>query len=112
MNPCAVTTGFFVLGRCGRRSVAACRCGRPMCAEHAGPQGLCPECEGAQNYGDPYHPGWAQGFRRLFYRQSSQRYGDTGWYDGFDTYDRGSFDVGGDVDYGDGGGDGNDWVDS
>ena len=37
MTPCAVTTGFFVLRRCGRPAVAACpSCGRPICAQHVG----------------------------------------------------------------------------
>jgi hypothetical protein len=117
MNPCAATTGFFVLGRCGGPSVTVCRCGRPVCAEHVDAQGLCPECSGAQGYADPYQPGWAQGFRRSYYQSSPSVYSDSGMYNTFDTYDRGGFDqgndfeVGGDVDGGSGD-DGNDWVDS
>jgi hypothetical protein len=122
VNPCAVTTGFFLLGRCGRPSVTVCRCGRPVCAEHVDPQGLCPECATAQAYADPFHPGWARGYRRRYYEQSSGQYSDPLWYSHFDSYDRGQFDaddgfdIGGDT--GDDGGfdvggdDGNDWVDS
>ncbi|MDN3359810.1 hypothetical protein [Actinomadura sp. DC4] len=114
MNPCGATTGFFVLGRCGRQSVTVCRCGRALCAEHVDPQGLCPECSGAQGYGDPYRPGWARAFRRSYWRRSSDYYHDSDQYYSYDTYDRGGFDpgdgfdIGGDVgDSGDGG-----WTDS
>lgn len=96
---CAVTTGFFVLGRCGRAAAASCpRCGRPVCGDHAGPDGLCPECAAAQGYGtqDPHHPSWAGGYRRHYYRHSSQAYGDTSWYSSFDQYDRGAFNPGDD----------------
>jgi hypothetical protein len=118
LNPCAVTTGFFVLGRCGRPSVTACGCGRPVCAEHVDPQGRCPECAAAQAYADPFHPGWARGHRRRYYEQSSGQYGDPIWYSRFDSYDRGQFDD--DLDIGGysgdgfdvGGDDGEDWVDS
>lgn len=118
MNPCAVTTGFFVLGRCGRPSVTVCRCGRSVCARHVDPQGQCPECAAAQAYADPFHPGWARGYRRRYYQQSSGMYNDAVWYSRFDSYDRGQFDAGDGVDVGgyDGDGfdgdDGNDWVDS
>lgn len=115
MNPCGATTGFFVLGRCGRGSVTVCRCGRALCAEHVDAQGLCPECSGAQGYGDPYRPGWARGFRRSYYRRSSADYGDPGFYTGYDSYDRGGFDQGDDFDIGgDTGGDPGDggWTDS
>ncbi|GAA4603703.1 hypothetical protein GCM10023195_12330 [Actinoallomurus liliacearum] len=118
MNPCAVTTGFFVLGRCGRPSVTVCRCGRPVCGHHVDPQGLCPECAATQAYEDPFHPGWARGYRRHYYQQSSGQYNDPIWYSRFDSYDRGQFDAGDGFDTGgyegDGfdGDDGNDWVDS
>lgn len=113
MNPCTVTTGFFVLGRCGNPSVTACgQCGRPVCARHAGPSGLCPECANQQGFADdPYQPGWARGYRRRFYQHSSRMYSDAYWYSTFDSYDRGAFDDGFDVvDYGGDGSDG--WVDS
>ena len=67
MNRCMVTTGFFVLGRCGRNPVATCgSCGRPVCDRHVMPDGLCAECATAHGYGrgDPYHPFWARGYRR------------------------------------------------
>jgi hypothetical protein len=113
VNPCGATTGFFVLGRCGRPSVTACRCGRPVCDRHVDAQGLCAECAGAQGYADPYHPAWARGYRRQHYLYSSQQYGDPGWYSGFDSYDRGAFDTDDGFDYGgDTGDDGGDWVDS
>jgi hypothetical protein len=117
MNRCAATTGFFVLGRCRHQSVTVCRCGRPICGEHADAQGLCPECSGAVGYADPYRPGWARGYRRTHYQQSSYGFGGSTPYNTFDTYDRGGFDqgddweAGGDVG-GDSGEDGNDWVDS
>jgi hypothetical protein len=82
------------------------------------PQGLCPECSGAQGYAaDPYRPGWARGYRRTYYQRSSTDYGDPWLYTSYDTYDRGGFDgfeqgddfdIGGDV--GDDPGDG--WTDS
>lgn len=115
MNPslCGVTTGFFVLGRCRRPAVAMCQCGRPVCAEHAGPNGLCPECAAAQGYGaDPFQPGWARGYRRTYYRRASHDYGDVAWYSTFDDFDRGAFNPGRGYapDYG--GDDGPDFVDS
>jgi hypothetical protein len=115
MNPCGATTGFFVLGRCGRPSVTVCRCGRALCAEHVHPQGLCPECAGAEGYADPYRPGWARGFRRTYYQRSSYEYGDPGLYTTYDAYDRSGFDQGDDFDIGgdtgDDPGDGG-WTDS
>jgi hypothetical protein len=115
MNPCRATTGFFVLGRCGRPSVTVCRCGRALCAEHVDPQGLCPECSGAEGYADPYRPGWARGFRRSYYQRSSYTYSDPNLYTTYDTYDRSGFDQGDDFDIGgDVGGDPGDggWTDS
>ncbi|MDL4772640.1 hypothetical protein [Actinomadura xylanilytica] len=106
MTRCTVTTGFFVLGRCGRPSVAACpQCARPVCDEHAaGPNGLCPECAAAQGYGshDAHDPGWAGGYRRHFYQSTSSTYQDRAWYSSFDSYDRGSFERGGDHSFAEG----------
>jgi hypothetical protein len=118
VNPCGATTGFFILGRCDRPAATACRCGRPVCAEHVDAQGLCPECSGVQGYADPYRPGWARGYRRTYYQRTAYDYGDPVFYDTYDSYDRdgfdqggdqgGDFDIGGDVgDSGDGG-----WDDS
>ncbi|MBW8485796.1 hypothetical protein [Actinomadura parmotrematis] len=121
MTPCDVTTGFFVLGHCGRPAVAGCpSCGKPVCAHHAGPDGLCPECADrlAGGPASPYDPRWARGYRRTYYSESSRAYNDTTWYSSFDDYDRGGFDAGGDYsfgggDFGDGDGDfGGDFVDS
>jgi hypothetical protein len=103
-----VTSGFFVLGRCGRAAAAPCaRCGRPTCQEHYGPSGLCPECLVAAGQGsdDRYDERWVWGYRRGFYSRSSQTYNDTTWYSAFDAYDRGAFNPGqghspGDYDYG------------
>ncbi|WP_395111165.1 hypothetical protein [Actinomadura sp. SCN-SB] len=110
MNQCMVTTGFFVLGRCGRTSVSACpQCRRLLCGEHQGAYGLCPECSAAQGYGanDPHDPRWVQSYRRGYYQRSSQTYSDPNWYSSFDSYDRGAFapgndySSGSDYDYGD-----------
>lgn len=89
---CRVTTGFFVLGRCGRPAVTMCGCGRPVCAEHAGPNGLCPECAAAQGYGvDPYDRAWTRRYRRQSRQRTSSEYRDDDWFYGFDAYDRGAF---------------------
>lgn len=99
MTRCTVTTGFFVLGRCGQAAVASCpQCRRPVCAAHAAQGGLCPECAAAQGYGtrDPHHPSWTGGYRRHYYRHSSQVYSDVHWYSSFDEYDRGAFNPGDD----------------
>lgn len=115
MTPCGATTGFFILGRCERPSMTVCRCGRPLCADHVDPQGLCPECSGAQGYAtDPYRPGWARGYRRTYYQRSSTDYGDPGLYTSYDAYDRGGFDQGDDFDIGGDVGDdpGDGWSDS
>jgi hypothetical protein len=103
---CTVTTGFFILGRCGQAAVASCpACGRPVCGAHAGPNGVCPECAAAQGYGtqDPHQPSWAESYRRRYYHDSSQTYADTSWYSSFNEYDRGAFNPG--DDYSHGGGD-------
>jgi hypothetical protein len=100
---CGVTTGFFVLGRCGQAAVASCpQCRRAVCAAHAAQGGLCPECAAAQGYGtqDPHHPAWAGGYRRRYYRSSSEAYNDVYWYSAFDEYDRGAFNPGDDFSYG------------
>lgn len=100
---CTVTTGFFVLGRCGQAAVASCpHCARPVCAAHAAPGGMCPECAMARGYGtqDPHHPAWTGGYRRHYYHRSSQTYSDTYWYSSFDEYDRGAFNPGDDYSYG------------
>jgi hypothetical protein len=114
VTPCMVSTGFFVLGRCGRAPVAACgRCGRPICDRHVGPGGVCPECAAAQGYSSPYDPLWTSGFRRHHYYSSSTTYSDPGWYGSFDDYDRGAFDPEDQGDFGDfGDGDDRDFVDS
>ncbi|GIF15773.1 hypothetical protein [Actinoplanes teichomyceticus] len=94
MTPCAVTTGFFTLGKCGQMAVAGCpACGRPICADHVADGGLCPECAAARN--QVGHPAAAAAQRRRAYRHSSSaEYRDTGWYAGFDAYDRAAFDPG------------------
>jgi hypothetical protein len=118
LNRCAVTSGFFVLGRCGQAAVAPCgRCGRPVCQEHYGLGGLCPGCRAtaAHPSEDPYENEWAWGYRHGFYARSAQTYQDPTWYSNFDAYDRGAFDPGqghspDDHDYGSG--DGSGFVDS
>ncbi|TDE19734.1 hypothetical protein [Actinomadura sp. 6K520] len=103
MTPCSVTTGFFVLGRCGQAAVASCPgCGRAVCGAHAGPGGLCPECGAAQGYGtpDPHHPAWTGGYRRHYYQRSSHLYNDAMWYSTFNEYDRGAFNPGDDWSHG------------
>ncbi|GIF40351.1 hypothetical protein [Actinoplanes xinjiangensis] len=94
MTPCAVTTGFFTLGKCGLMAVAGCpACGRAICAGHIADGGLCPECAAAR--GQFGHPAAAAAGRRRAYRQrSSEQYADATWYTGFDTYDRAAFDPG------------------
>ncbi|MEU0564926.1 hypothetical protein ABZ297_05965 [Nonomuraea sp. NPDC005983] len=116
MTPCLVSTGFFVLGRCGRPSVAGCAgCGRPICDRHVAPGGLCPECATAQGYGSPYDPFWTSGFRAHHYHSSASTYSDPTWYATFDDYDRGAFDPDDQGDFGEsdfGDGDDRDFVDS
>ncbi|GGN13506.1 hypothetical protein FHR83_003743 [Actinoplanes campanulatus] len=94
MTPCAVTTGFFTLGKCGQMAVAGCpACGRAVCADHLADGGLCPECAAARNrFG---HPSAAAAARRRVYRQrQAQYYGDTVYYSSFDDYDRAAFEPG------------------
>lgn len=92
MTPCAVTTGFFTLGKCGQMAVAGCpSCGRAICADHIADGGLCPECAAARN--QLSHPAAVAARRRRSYRQrSSEQYADTVWYTSFDTFDRAAFD--------------------
>ena len=94
MTPCAVTTGFFTLGKCGQMAVAGCpSCGRALCADHVAEGGLCPECAAARNQFS--HPASVSAFRRRRHRQaSSQNYSDPIWYTTFDSYDRAAFDPG------------------
>ncbi|SDT23412.1 hypothetical protein [Actinoplanes derwentensis] len=107
MTPCAVTTGFFTLGKCGQMAVAGCpSCGRALCADHVADGGLCPECAAARN--QFAHPASASAFRRRRFRQaSSQNYSDPIWYTTFDSYDRAAFDpaAGANQDYRDDGDD-------
>lgn len=102
VTPCMVTTGFFVLGRCGRPAVAPCgRCGRPFCDRHAAPGGLCPECAAAQGYGSPYDPLWTVGYRGHHAHSSTPHYAGPGYYTDFDDFDRGAFDPEDQGDFGD-----------
>ncbi|WP_219471701.1 hypothetical protein [Nonomuraea rhizosphaerae] len=101
MTPCMVSTGFFVLGRCGRASVTGCAgCGRPVCDRHVSGDRLCPECATARGYGSPYDPMWSYGYRRETYYTTSSSYQDPGLYGDFDAYDRGAFDPGDQGDFG------------
>jgi hypothetical protein len=115
MIACVVTTGFFVLGRCNRPAVTGCGgCGRPICAHHVAPDGLCVECAAARGYPatDPYPPAWTRGYRRTYYEYSAREYRDTLWYSRFDDYDRGAFDPDDAYDPDFGVSDGSDFVDS
>jgi hypothetical protein len=91
MTPCAVTTGFFTLGKCGRMAVAGCpSCGRALCADHVTEGHLCPECAAANNqFG---HPAAVSAYRRRAHRhRTAEVYQDAVWYTGFDAYDRAAF---------------------
>lgn len=97
MTGCSVTTGFFVLGRCGQAAAASCaRCSRAICTAHTLHGSFCPECAVAQNYAgqDPHDPSWVGLFRRSYYERSSRSYNDRDWYTRFDAFDRGAFDPG------------------
>lgn len=91
---CTVTTGFFVLRRCGRPGVAACpACGRPLCATHIADGGLCPECAAAR--GLLGHPQAAASHRRRgFYTASGHDFGDLSLFSMLDAFDRAPFDPG------------------
>ncbi|MFI6518491.1 hypothetical protein ACIBF1_23245 [Spirillospora sp. NPDC050679] len=107
MNRCAVTSGFFVLGRCGRPAARPCaRCERPLCAEHVRLGELCPECAAAQGHRpeDAYDPAWIDGYRRHYYEHSARVYNDAAWYSTIDAQERAAFDAG-DDDWSYGGGD-------
>ena len=109
MTVCTVTTGFFVLRRCGRPVVAGCpACGRPLCVNHLADGGLCPEC--AAQRGHLRHPQAASSHhRRGFFSHSSHDFGDMTMFTIFDAFDRAPFepDAGGETDY-DADGDGDD----
>lgn len=91
MTPCAVTTGFFTLARCGQMAVAGCpACGRAICADHVADGGLCPECAAAR--GAAGHPAATVAHRRRAFRsRTAQLYHDTAWYGGLDDFDRAAF---------------------
>ncbi|WP_235018006.1 hypothetical protein [Thermomonospora echinospora] len=97
MTPCTVPTGFFLLGLCGRASVASCaQCGRAVCGEHQEADGLCPECLAARSDSPPgpFDKGWSRRYRRDYYERIENVYDDGGWYSRLDAYDRGAFDPG------------------
>jgi hypothetical protein len=101
MTPCTVTTGFFVLRRCGRPAVAGCpACGRPICVNHIADGGMCPECAAAR--GLLHHPQAAAArHRRGFLSHSSADFGDASMFQFLDSFDRAPFDPdnGGETDY-------------
>lgn len=101
MTPCTVTTGFFVLRRCGRPAVAGCpACGRPICAAHVADGGMCPDC--AAQRGHFGHPQASSSHhRRGFYSHSSQDFGDANMFAMLNAFDREPFDPGngGETDY-------------
>lgn len=101
MTPCAVTTGFFTLGRCGQMAVAGCpACGRGICADHVADGGLCPEC--AATRGQAGHPAAVVAKRRRAFRsRTAHEYHDATWYASLDTFDRAAFepDAAADTDY-------------
>jgi hypothetical protein len=108
MTICTVTTGFFVLRRCGRPPVAGCpACGRPICATHVADAGLCPECAARRGFlGNPHAS--SSHHRRGFYQHSSQEFGDANIFAMLNAFDRAPFDpdAGDETDYdADGGGD-------
>jgi hypothetical protein len=110
MTVCTVTTGFFVLRRCGRPPVAGCpACGRPLCAIHIADAGLCPECAAQRGYlGNP-HASSAH-HRRGFFSSSGHDFGDVALFQRLDDFDRAPFDpgAGGETEYDADGGDGDD----
>jgi hypothetical protein len=110
MTVCTVTTGFFVLRRCGRPVVAGCpACGRPLCVNHVADGGLCPECAAAR--GHLGHPNAASSHhRRGFFTTSAHDFGDVTMFSMLDRFDRAPFDPGngGGTDYDADGGDDDD----
>ncbi|WP_051468345.1 hypothetical protein [Actinomadura oligospora] len=92
---CSLLSGFFVLRRCGRPAAGACpSCGRPVCPEHFGSDGLCPECS-RQVADSAYHRSWTYGYRRTHYENTPTVYGSSTWYPSFDQNDRDAFEPGG-----------------
>jgi hypothetical protein len=91
---CTVTTGFFVLRRCGRPPVATCpACGRPLCMNHIADAGLCPECAATQGYlGHPQAS--SSHHRRGFFMSSAQDFSDASLFNMFNMFDRAPFDPG------------------
>ena len=116
MNSCAVTTGFFVLKRCGVLAATTCvQCTRPLCAAHVAEAGLCPECSVARGHGTgpTSHPVTkATHRRRAFYAGSSHHFSDSSWYDSLDRCDREPFEPGNAADPDYAVGDGTSLVDS
>jgi hypothetical protein len=115
MSVCTVTTGFFVLRRCGRPAVAACpACGRPLCTNHVADAGLCPECAAQRGYLRHPQAAWSH-HRRGFFTASSHDFGDMGMFTALDEFDRAPFDpgAGGETEYdADGSDDDDELVDS
>jgi hypothetical protein len=108
MTPCTVTTGFFVLRRCGRPPVAGCpACRRPICAIHVAEQGLCPDCAAQRGFfGNPQ--AGSSHHRRGFRSASARDFGDASMLRILNSFDRAPFDPdsGDETDYdADGGGD-------
>lgn len=107
---CTVTTGFFVLRRCGRPAVAACpACGRPICANHVAEAGLCPDCAAARGFFG-HRQAASSRHRRAFFTQTGTDFGDVAMFTRFDNFDRAPFDPGngGETEYDADGGDGDD----
>ena len=102
MNPCTVTTGFFVLaGAAGRRRRRARRAGARSARATSPTAGLCPECAAARGFfGHPQAAVVATTGAR-FTQRSRTDFGDPRCSRGFDTFDRAPFDPGdgGETDY-------------
>ena len=130
MTPCTVTTGFFVLRRCGRPPVAGCpACGRPICATHVAEHGFCPDCAAQRGFfGNPQassshhrhafglglaeHPEWqlkdSNGAVVYVGTRVAGDFGDPSFFAVLNSFDRAPFDPdsGDETDYdADGGGD-------
>nr|WP_233616719.1 hypothetical protein [Actinomadura harenae] len=92
--PCSILSGFFVLRRCERPAAGPCpSCTRPVCPEHFGSDGLCPECS-RNTARDAYDRTWTYGHRRRHYENSSAVYGSSTYYpdySSFDEHDRDAF---------------------
>ncbi len=89
---CTVTTGFFVLRRCGRPVVASCpACRRPLCTNHIADAGLCPECAAQRGYlGHPQAS--SSHHRRGFFTSTSRDFGDHHMFSMLNAFDRAPFD--------------------